>query len=67
MKNDFLTEQNKYERVREAFQDKEEVVVDQLKRNGLQLDNLHILIVAYKADDVLDIFAKKNRRLPTRS
>jgi len=56
---DFIAEQKKYERVREAFHSKKETIKEYLNKNGLQEDNFHMLIVAYKEDDVLEIFTKK--------
>ena len=59
IKTEFLTEQKKYERVRTAFRDKENVITEKLKDNGLEKDNLNILIVAFKEEDKLEIYAKK--------
>jgi murein L,D-transpeptidase YafK len=56
---DFIAEQKKYERVREAFVDKEALIKAQLKKNGLQADDFHLLITAFKDDDVLNVFARK--------
>src|SRR6187402_3626407 len=56
---DFIAEQKKYERVREAFHDKEEIINEQLKKNGLAKNNFDLVIVAYKDDDVVEIYAKK--------
>ena len=55
----FITEQKKYERVRQAFHNKKETIKEQLKKNGLDEDDFHMLIVAYKDDDILEVFAKK--------
>ena len=56
---DFLTEQKRYERVRTSFREKETLIIENLKGHGLQLDNLHILLVACKDNDELDIYARK--------
>ncbi len=56
---DFIAEQKRYERVREAFHEKEETIQAQLKKSGLEKGNFHLLIVAYKDDDALELFAKK--------
>jgi murein L,D-transpeptidase YafK len=56
---DFLSQQKKYVRVRTAFTEKEQNLVENLRKNGLTTDNVHILIVAYKAEKQLEIYAKK--------
>ena len=56
---DFLSQQKKFERVKAAFLEKENVIQQQLKANGLQSDNFQMLIVAYKEEDVLEIYARK--------
>ncbi len=55
---DFLSDQKRYERVRTAIKEKLSVVADILKEYQLSPENLNILIVAYKNDDELDIYAK---------
>jgi murein L,D-transpeptidase YafK len=45
--------------VRTAFTEKEQKLVENLRKNGLTTDNVHILIVAYKAEKQLEIYAKK--------
>lgn len=57
-KTDFLAEQKKYERVRTSINDKESVIIKKLEENGLKLDNLNILIVAFKEEEQLLIYAK---------
>ena len=56
--NDFLSEQKKYERVQAAFEAKGSLVSEKLKINNIQPEQLNILIVAYKEEKVLEIFAK---------
>jgi murein L,D-transpeptidase YafK len=56
---DFLSQQKKYVRVRTAITDKEQILVENLRNSGLTTDNVHILIVAYKAEKQLEIYAKK--------
>ncbi len=56
---DFLTEQKKHERVREALQEKQEIISNRVKTIGLTLSDFNVLIVAYKDEDRLEIFAKK--------
>lgn len=56
---DFLTKQKSFERVRTAMHEKEKVIWQRLNENGLEPGNLNILIVAYKDNDELEIYAKK--------
>ena len=58
--SDFLTEQKRYKRVRTAINDKEQLVLDKLKENSIEIDELNILIVAYKYESKVEIFAKNN-------
>lgn len=55
----FLSQQKKYTRVKTAITDKEQGLVENLRKSGLTVDNVHILIVAYKAEKQLEIYAKK--------
>ena len=56
---DFLSQQKKYARVRTAITEKEQSLTENLHKNGLTTDNVHILIVAYKAEKQMEIYAKK--------
>jgi len=56
---DFLSQQKKFTRVRTAISEKEQGIVDNLRKNELTSSNVHILIVAYKAENHLEIYAKK--------
>ena len=55
----FVNQQKKYPRVRNAYHEKEELLTRRLKGRNLSLDNLNILIVAYKTECIMDIYAKK--------
>ncbi|MDR2032621.1 MAG: L,D-transpeptidase family protein [Azoarcus sp.] len=55
----FLPEQMKFERVRAAMKNKGEIVRENLARRGLTADDLNIAFVAYKAERILEIHAKK--------
>lgn len=59
--NDFLSEQKKYERVQAAFEAKGSILSEKLRINGIQPEQLNILIVAYKEEKVLEIFAKNSK------
>ena len=56
---DFVSQQKKYPRVRNAYHEKEALLTRRLKEHNLSLDNLNILIMAYKTECVMDIYAKK--------
>lgn len=55
---DFLTEQNRFERVRTAIEEKQDIIEKKLKENKIEIENLNLLFVAYKDNDLLDIYAK---------
>ena len=55
----FLSQQKKYARVKTAVTEKEQSLTENLRKNGLATDNVHILVVAYKAEKQLEIYAKK--------
>lgn len=58
---DFLTEQKKFERVRVAIKDKQSILEKKLNENQLTIHDFNILIIAYKDDNRLDIYAKKKQ------
>jgi len=55
---DFLKQQKKYVRVRTAFTDKEAVFNANLSKHYIDLESMNILIVAFKAEDIFEIYAK---------
>jgi murein L,D-transpeptidase YafK len=55
---DFLTEQKKHERVRTAIKEKQGLIQKELKDHLISIDNLKLLIIAYKDNDLVDIYAK---------
>lgn len=58
--SDFLTNQKRYKRVRTAINEKENIVIDKLGENEIKINEFNILILAFKAEGELQIFAKKN-------
>src|SRR5688572_33473648 len=56
--SDFLSQQKKFERVRKAFDEKEKVVVSNLKEHQLQASGFNLLIVAFKEEKVLELYGK---------
>ncbi|MFK8286359.1 murein L,D-transpeptidase family protein [Capnocytophaga canimorsus] len=58
---DFLTTQKKYERVRTALKEKQEVLKQKLDKHNLSVNNLNLIFVAYKDDDLLEIYGKSKK------
>ncbi|MEW6773265.1 MAG: L,D-transpeptidase family protein [Bacteroidota bacterium] len=61
VQNDFLSEQKKYERVRTAIKEKQEYLENKLKENNISLNNLNLIFVIYKDDDLFEIYAKNKQ------
>ncbi|MGE0588103.1 MAG: murein L,D-transpeptidase family protein [Cyclobacteriaceae bacterium] len=59
--SDFLTEQKKFGKVRTAISEKQALVEQRLRGNNLSLNELNILLVAYKDDDVLEVYGKSKQ------
>lgn len=55
---DFLTEQKKFERVRTAIKEKQGLLEKTLKENRISINNLNLLLVAYKDNDLFEVYAK---------
>ena len=58
LQTDFISAQKKYERVKTAYKEKENALKEHLKSKNLTLDNLNILLVAYKNEKKLDVYVK---------
>jgi murein L,D-transpeptidase YafK len=56
--SNFLSEQKKYERVRLAYIEKEALIRANLKASSLGLENVNLLLVSYKAEAELELYAK---------
>lgn len=54
----FLDDQKRYNRVRTAIKEKDNIVKSNIKNNNIKLEELNILIIAYKEEGILDIYAK---------
>ena len=54
----FLDDQKRYNRVRTAIKEKDNIVKNTLKNNNIKLEELNILITVYKQEDMLEIYAK---------
>lgn len=57
--SEFLLEQKKYERVRTSIDEKEKSIVTSLKDKNIEIDELNIIIIAYKSESELEIYSKK--------
>lgn len=57
---DFLTQQKQYARVNSALQYKTDALARKLDALNLKNDNINILIVAYKSEARLDVYAKES-------
>ena len=55
---DFLSDQKRYERVRKALKEKETTLNKKLSDKDLSLNNLNLIFIAYKDNDLLDVYAK---------
>ena len=58
IQTDFLAEQKKYKRVREAFSEKGKLMAETLKENKIATAELTILLTAFKAEKELHLYAK---------
>lgn len=56
---DFLSEQKRFVRVRTAISEKQSEIENRLKKCNLTLNDIEIMMVAYKDIDILEIHAKK--------
>lgn len=59
---DFLTEQRRFQRVRSAINEKQDFLQRKLYENQITLENLNLVFVVYKDNDLLDVYAKTNRQ-----
>ena len=57
--NNFLDNQKKYKRVQNAFKDKKTTIENKLETNGIKINELNILLIAYKQESQLIVYAKK--------
>jgi len=57
--SDFLSQQREYTRVRTALSEKEHIISNNLRENGLTFDSVNIIMIGYKAEKQLEIYAKR--------
>jgi murein L,D-transpeptidase YafK len=55
----FLQKQKQYSRVRTAIKEKDSLIKANLKINNIKASELNILIIVFKAEDKLELYAKK--------
>lgn len=60
IQHDFIKDQKRYPRVRAAIAEKGSIIQQQLESNELAIDDFHILLVAYKAEGQLVVYARKS-------
>lgn len=54
----FVTAQKKYQRVRAAIDEKQNFIEEKLFEKNLTLDNYNLLLIAYKKEGILQLYAK---------
>lgn len=59
-KPDFLAEQKNYKNFRTAFKEKDQRVKDNLKAHSINIEKLRTLIVVYKEEEQLELWARNN-------
>lgn len=60
---DFKTEQKKFSRVKNAYEEKEKIMMENLNHHHIAPDKLEILIIAYKDAQVIELWAKNKTDL----
>jgi len=66
MQSDFLTSQRRFQRVRTAINEKHQTIESNLEENNLELENFNLLIVVYKDNDELELYAKSDQEITYR-
>lgn len=54
----FINEQKRYSRVRDAIKEKYNLIESNLKNNNIKIEELNILMTAYKEESILELYAK---------
>lgn len=54
----FINEQKRYGRVRDAIKEKYNLIENNLKNNNIKIKELNILIIAFKEEAILELYAK---------
>lgn len=61
IQTNFLAEQKKFDRVKTAIKEKQVLIEKTLKENQISIDHLNLLLIAYKDNDLVDIYAKNKQ------
>lgn len=56
----FLDEQLRYLRVKKAYEEKKDAIESQLKQQGISIKDYHFMIKAYKYEQQVKLYVKKN-------
>ncbi|MBI2259251.1 MAG: L,D-transpeptidase family protein [Flavobacteriia bacterium] len=59
--NSFLTQQQKFERVKLAIKEKKPKIITELKQKGLLINNFHLLFIAYKEEGFIELWVKNKK------
>jgi murein L,D-transpeptidase YafK len=59
----FLDEQLQYRRVRTAYTEKKPIIQDRLQEMDLSLNNVNVMIKAYKNEQIVKIYVKKSSEM----
>lgn len=55
---DFLKEQKKFARFRTAVSEKQQLLENKLSEHQISMNNINLLLVAYKEEDLLEVYCK---------
>lgn len=61
VQSDFLTQQKKFSRVRSAVTEKQIFIDKKLKENNIALNKLNVLFVAYKDNELFEVYGKQQQ------
>lgn len=61
--NSFLDNQKKHKKVLNAFKEKQITIENKLKTNGIKINQITILLIAYKQESQLIVYAKNKNEL----
>ncbi len=59
--SDFLKAQKQYKRVKAAFEEKEALLRKKLQSHEMAFDNFNLLLVAYKSEDLIEVYAQAKK------
>lgn len=62
---DFITQQKRYPRVCQAFEEKKEKIAGILAGTGVMMSDINIMLIAYKAVKILEVWAKPASSIKT--